>query len=108
MNESAESEAPKPARECRKENEIKDRGGPKSAPDFVEPMNPPQDPPETLPEGHGVRVMPPTQQHPDGYWVQTNQYGQPVNPATGKPPSNVTRGEGRAQVHVPLPLRSAE
>lgn len=50
-----------------------------------------------------MRVMPPTQQYPNGYFVITNQSGQPVNPMTLKPPSNVTRPMARAQTHVPLP-----
>ena len=79
------------------------KGPPKSPKNFVPPTNPPQLPPATLPEGHSVRVMPPTADYPNGYWVQTNPYGQPVNPATGKPPSNVTRPESRSQTHVPLP-----
>lgn len=49
--------------------------------------------------------MPPTKQYPNGYWVQSNKYGQPVNPTTGKPPSNVTRSESRSQTHVPIPSK---
>ena len=77
--------------------------GPKPSPNFVTPTNPPQEPPSELAPGHSVRVMPPTEQYPNGYWVETNEYGQPVDPSTGRPPSNVTSAEGRAQTHVPLP-----
>ena len=76
---------------------------PAKSPQFQKPTNPPQDPPDELPPGHSVRQMPPTEQYPDGYWVETNSHGQPVDPSTGKPPSNVTRAEARARTHVPLP-----
>ncbi len=76
---------------------------PMPSPKFKTPTNSEQAPPADLPEGHSVRVMPPTEQYPNGYWVQTNATGQPVNPSTGKPPANVTRPEARAQTHVPLP-----
>ena len=79
------------------------KGAPKPTPNFMKPTNPPAHPPSSLPDGHSIRQMPPTEQYPNGYWKQYNQNGQPVNPATGKPPSNVTRAEARAQTHVELP-----
>lgn len=79
------------------------KGAPKPSPDFETPTNAPQDPPNQLKPGHNVRVMGPTEQYPDGYWVETNAAGQPIDPSTGKPPSNVTRAGSRARTHVPLP-----
>ncbi|HYV49932.1 MAG TPA: hypothetical protein VFA20_33985 [Myxococcaceae bacterium] len=79
---------------------------PKPSPKFESPTNPPQEPPAQLRPGHSVRVMPPTEQYPSGYWVETNEYGQPVDPSTGKPPGNVTQAQARAQTHVPLPPKS--
>ena len=79
------------------------KGAPKPSPDFETPTNAPQDPPNQLKPGHNVRVTGPTEQYPDGYWVETNAAGQPIDPSTGKPPSNVTRAGSRARTHVPLP-----
>ncbi len=80
-------------------------GAAKPSPNFVPPVNPPSYPPKYLPEGHTVRTMPPTEQYPNGYWKQMNQYNQPVNPSTPNvlPPNQLTRAEFQAQVHVPLP-----
>jgi RHS repeat-associated protein len=78
-------------------------GGPKPSPNFLPPTNSPQLPPGQVPAGWTVRTMPPTQQYPTGYWRLYNENGQPVNPSTLKPPSNVTRPEFQAQPHVPLP-----
>jgi hypothetical protein len=83
----------------------KSGGPPKPSPNFVTPTNPPQLPPNpsNLPPGHTVRVGPPTEQYPSGYWRQYNQQGQAVDPSNGRPPSNVTSSEFRARTHVPLP-----
>ena len=79
------------------------RNGGAPTPKFLPPTNPPRMPPTDLPPGHSIRKMPPTEQYPDGYWRQYNANGQPVDPSTGKPPSNVSSAEARAQTHVPLP-----
>ena len=84
------------------------KGAPKPSPSFLQPTNPAQPVPTELPPGHSVRQMPPTEQYPNGYWVQTNEYGQPVNPATAKPPANVIRPEARSQTHVPLPPKEGQ
>jgi hypothetical protein len=81
------------------------RGEPKPSPNFETPTNAPSQPPKSLPEGHSVRVGAPTQEYPNGYWRQYNAGGQPVNPSTSKPPSNVTKPQFNAQTHVPLPPR---
>ena len=60
-------------------------------------------PPGTNPaEGEHIRVMPPgssavPELDKNGYWVQHNKHGQPIDPSTGKP------GKGRGDTHVPRP-----
>jgi RHS repeat-associated protein len=76
--------------------------GPAPTPNFVPPTNPPSLPPEpsTLPPGVQLRVMPPTQQYPNGYWViekvMKNGGLQKLDPRTMKPGT-------RWDTHIPLP-----
>jgi len=78
-------------------------GDAKQSPSFLPATHAPQPPLEQLPPGHGVRIMPPAPGYGNGYWVETNKHGQPVDPTTGKPVPNVTRPEARSRTHVPLP-----
>ncbi|HET7332010.1 RHS repeat-associated core domain-containing protein [Dyella sp.] len=82
-------------------------GGAKPAENFAEPTNAPQNAPTKLPPGHSVRVMPPTKQYPNGYWRQTNEKGEYIDPSTGKMPGSVSRSESRARTHVPLPEKQS-
>lgn len=84
-------------------NQASGKKPPKPSPNFKPPTNPPQEPPANLPPGHTVRKMPPTAQYPNGYWVEYDEAGHAINPATGKRTGSVSRAEHRAQTHVPLP-----
>jgi RHS repeat-associated protein len=75
-------------------------GAPRPSPKFQTPTNPAQLPPGSIPEGYRLRVMPPTEQYPNGYFrlekPMANGGWQGIDPSTMKPGT-------QAQTHVPLP-----
>ncbi|MCV7211176.1 Hint domain-containing protein [Mycolicibacterium canariasense] len=84
------------------------RGEPQAPKEFIPPTNPPQHPPTELPPGFRLREMPrPTAMYPRGYWKIENDSGQPIDPSTMKPPSNVTKAQARSRTHVEYPESSA-
>ena len=78
----------------------KGKKAPKRAKGFKNPTNPPQYPPDEVPPGWRVRVMPPTAEYPDGYWrlekPLPNGGWQGIDPSTMRPGT-------QPETHVPLP-----
>jgi RHS repeat-associated protein/uncharacterized repeat protein (TIGR01451 family) len=78
------------------------KGAARPSPKFQPPTNPPQSPPDpsTIPPGWRVRVEPPAEQYPNGYWriekPLKNGGWQGIDPSTGQPGSH-------PETHIPLP-----
>ncbi|MEO8820892.1 MAG: DUF6443 domain-containing protein [Ginsengibacter sp.] len=82
-----------------KSPEPKSKNVPKPTPNFKPTTNPPQLPP-SVPEGHTIRIMKPTEQYPNGYWRLEKQ--MPQGGAQGIDPSTMKPG-AQNETHVPLP-----
>jgi len=76
------------------------RSSPRPTPNFRAPTNAPQAPPTAVPSGHTVRVMPATEQYPNGYWRLEKP--MPQGGAQGINPSTMRPGT-QHDTHVPLP-----
>ena len=63
--------------------------------------------PGTTGNANTIRVMGPTQNYPNGHWVQYNAAGHAIDPATGQQTGSVSRALHRAMTHVPLPPPSS-
>ncbi len=78
---------------------------PKPSPKFQTPTNPPQYPPEKVPNGWRIRTMPPTEQYPEGYWRMEKP--MPNGGWQGIDPSSMKPGP-QPNTHIPLPNISPE
>jgi hypothetical protein len=82
-------------------------GGPRPPRDFLPPTNAPQTPPINLPSGYSIRVGPPSEIYPNGYWRMMDAQGNIVDPSTLRQPGAVTKPEFAARTHVEFPSRQA-
>ena len=96
------------------------------SPTFIEPTNPTSEPPiqgppkpgsngqlgAKGPNGTDIRIGPPADGYPDGYWRQSrpaaNGGVEYIDPSTGKVPNTKTSDEFRSRTHVRLPKGSYE